>query len=69
MKVRAANATTKISKEALRNIFIQELQQKGVTESRNGTKIDDLDYYALRHEVFLVRSRETNIENGENKWF
>ncbi|MEH7249213.1 hypothetical protein V7114_20850 [Neobacillus niacini] len=67
--MRAANAKNIISKEALKKIFIQELQQKGVTETRDGIKIDDLDYYALRHEVFLVRSRETNIENGENKWF
>jgi phage terminase Nu1 subunit (DNA packaging protein) len=67
--MRAANAKSIISKEALKKIFIQELQQKGITESKDGTRIDELDYYALRHEVFLVRSRETNIENGENKWF
>jgi phage terminase Nu1 subunit (DNA packaging protein) len=69
MKMRAANAITKISKDTLKKIFITELQEKGITESKNGTKIDDLDYYELRHEVFLLRSRETNIENGENKWF
>jgi hypothetical protein len=67
--VRSANAKRMISKEALKNIFIQELQQKGVTESKDGTKIDELDYYALRHEVFLARSREANVESPEMKWF
>lgn len=67
--MRAANAITNISKETLKNIFIIELQEKGVTESVNGTRIEDLDFYQLRHEVFRVRCRETRIESPEMKWF
>jgi hypothetical protein len=67
--VRAANVKNIISKEALKQIFIQELQQKGITVSMDGTRIDELDYYAMRHEVFLLRSREINIESPESKWF
>lgn len=67
--LKASKAMRLISKDALMQIYIQELLQKGVTHSKDGTRIEDLDYYGLRHELFLVRSRETRIDKLESTWF
>ncbi|WP_366160611.1 hypothetical protein ABXS71_16960 [Bacillus infantis] len=43
----------KLSQESLKQGMIQELYALGVTESRDGRNIDELDYYALRHELAI----------------
>jgi hypothetical protein len=70
--VRAANVKIIISREAQKQIFIQELLNKGITETKDGTKIEDLDYYALRQALVLAKIKDgtdRNIESSENKWF
>jgi hypothetical protein len=44
----------KLTKEAKRQIFISRLLERGITESKDGTSIFDLDYYSLRHELVMA---------------
>jgi hypothetical protein len=44
----------KLTKEAKRQIFISRLLEKGITITKDGTSIYDLDYYALRHELVMA---------------
>lgn len=66
--MRAAQVIKTISHDATKQIFIQELLSKGITE-KDGISINDLDFYALRQLVTVARYRETNVENSESKWF
>lgn len=70
--MRAANVKSIISRETQRQIFIQELLNKGITETKDGTSVRDLDYYAARSELSLSRIKDgtdANIESAESKWF
>jgi hypothetical protein len=70
--MRAAYAKIIISSETQKQVFIQELLNKGITESKDGTRIEDLDYYGLRQTLVLAKIKDgtdRNIESSENKWF
>ncbi|EIJ79152.1 hypothetical protein PB1_16384 [Bacillus methanolicus PB1] len=54
-----------VTKEAKRQIFISCLLEKGITATKDGTSIYDLDYYDLRLELVKVDFRES----PENRWF
>jgi hypothetical protein len=44
----------KLTQEAKRQIFISRLLERGITETKDGTSIFDLDYYSLRHELVMA---------------
>jgi hypothetical protein len=70
--MKAAKATVILSRESIRQSYIQELLQKGITETKEGTRVEDLDYYAARHELVMAKLKDgtdTNIESPESKWF
>jgi len=67
--VRASGAMINISRETLRQSFIQELQNRGINETSEGEKIETLDYHSLRREVTIARYRETNVDSSSNAWF
>lgn len=67
--MKASQAIKSISRDAQKQIFIQELLSKGITATQDGTTIQDLDYYALRSEVMMARFREIDACNSENRWF
>jgi hypothetical protein len=69
MDMRAAKAITMISRESQKQIFIQELLDKGITETKDGTRIESLDYYSLRHELVIAKFREIDVESQSNKYF
>jgi hypothetical protein len=58
-----------VTKEAKRQIFISRLLEKGITTTKDGTSIYDLDYYSLRHELVMADFRDKDIESPENRWF
>lgn len=43
-----------VTQEAKRQVFISRLLEKGITTTKDGTSIYDLDYYALRHELVMA---------------
>ncbi|WP_248892255.1 hypothetical protein [Bacillus methanolicus] len=49
-----AIVSQKITQEAKRQILISRLLEKGITETKDGTSIYDLDYYSLRHELVMA---------------
>ncbi|MGF2617759.1 hypothetical protein FZC84_12025 [Rossellomorea vietnamensis] len=58
-----------ISQEAQKKIMAQQLRDLGVLETKAGVKVDDLNYYEVRHELTLAEIRKTDIESPGNKWF
>jgi hypothetical protein len=44
----------KLTQEAKRQILITRLLEKGITSTKDGTSIYDLDYYSLRHELAMA---------------
>jgi hypothetical protein len=64
-----ANGVIKVTREAQRKIYIQELQDRGITKNENGVKIEDLDYRSLLSQLTLVKFHEIDVESADNKWF
>jgi hypothetical protein len=64
-----ANGVVKVTREAQRKIYIQELQDRGITTSKDGVKIEDLDYRSLLSELTLIKFKEIDVVNAESKWF
>lgn len=42
-----------LSQESKKQVLLQELQLKGVYETKDGRHLDDLSYYELRHELAM----------------
>jgi hypothetical protein len=61
--------TVKNTQAIQKKSMINDLVEKGITETKDGKSIYELDYYELRHELVLVEIRKTDIESPENKWF
>lgn len=59
----------KISQETKSQGMISELLTLGVTETKRGTSIYDLNYYDLRQELAIAKFRSRNVESSENGWF
>lgn len=59
----------KVTQEMKKQFFISRLLERGITETKDGTSIYALDYYALRHEAVISDYRNKHIENSENAWF
>lgn len=51
-----------LTKETKRHVFLQELKNKGILQSRDGKALDDLSYYELRNELAMHE-----ILGGESK--
>jgi hypothetical protein len=64
-----ANGVVKQTREAQRKIYIQELQERGITKNENGVKLEDLDYRSLLSELTLIKFKEIDVVNPESKWF
>jgi hypothetical protein len=64
-----ANGVVKVTREAQRKIYIQELQDRGITTNENGVKIENLDYRSLLSQLTLIRFKEIDVVNAESKWF
>jgi hypothetical protein len=64
-----ANGVVKKTREAQRKIYIQELQDRGITTSKDGVKIEKLDYRSLLSELTLIKFKEIDVVNAESKWF
>ncbi|UXH44442.1 hypothetical protein N5C46_22965 [Rossellomorea vietnamensis] len=59
----------KISQETKSQGMISELLTLGVTETKRGKSIYDLNYYDLRQELAIAKFRNRNVESSENGWF
>ncbi|MGM0864526.1 MAG: hypothetical protein ACQEWF_07625 [Bacillota bacterium] len=59
----------KISQETKSQGMISELLTLGVTVTKSGTSIYDLNYYDLRQELAIAKFRNRNVESSENGWF
>jgi hypothetical protein len=64
-----ANGVVKVTREAQRKIYIQELQERGINTNENGVKLEDLDYRSLLSELTLIKFKEIDVVNPESKWF
>jgi hypothetical protein len=62
-------ANSKLKENMKRNFVLEQLKNKGVTHSQNGTNIDDLTYDELKYELVLISFKEIDVESSENKWF
>lgn len=62
-------ANSKLKENMKRNFVLEQLKNKGVTHSQNGTCIDDLTYDELKYELVLISFKEIDVESSENKWF
>lgn len=58
-----------IQQNMKRNFVLDQLKEKGITHSQNGTSIDDLTYEDLKYELVLSSFKEIDSESSENKWF
>ena len=70
--MRAAKAKEMLSRETLRQMYIQDLLAMGITETKNGTKVKELDFYAAKSELALAKitnGTDVNIESPSNKFF
>jgi hypothetical protein len=52
-----------------RNHIIERLLEKGITKTKDGISIYDLDYRDLKLELSKADFREINAESDSNKWF
>ena len=52
-----------------RNFVLDQLKERGITHSQNGTSIDELTYDELKYELVLSSFKEIDSESSENKWF
>ena len=52
-----------------RNFVLDQLKERGITHSQNGTSIDELNYEDLKYELVLLSFKEIDSESSENKWF
>jgi hypothetical protein len=50
--------TVKLSQDTQRQSMISDLLTLGITESKEGISIYDLNYYDLRNELVLVEIRK-----------
>ncbi|MCM3763462.1 hypothetical protein [Neobacillus niacini] len=55
--------------ELKRNHIIERLLEKGITETKDGISIYDMDYKALRLELSKADFRDINAESDSNSWF
>lgn len=53
----------------IKNIIIENLQEKGVTHSNDGTPLQELGYRQLKEFAALVSVRDVDVEHSSNKWF
>jgi hypothetical protein len=60
-------STVKLSQDAEKQSMISDLLALGITESKEGINIHDLNYYEVRHELVLAEIRKRDKENPENK--
>jgi len=67
--VRAAKAKEMLSRETLRQMYIQDLLTMGITETKDGKKVSNLTYREAKSQLSIAKILETDIENPENKWF
>ena len=44
-----------VSQEAMRQAFVQELRNMGITEGRNGEQLNHLDYHSVLNLVTIER--------------
>jgi hypothetical protein len=51
-------STVKLSQDTQRQSMISDLLALGITESKEGINIHDLNYYDLRHELVLAEIRK-----------
>lgn len=58
-----------LSREIQMQDMVQQLQNRGITEDKNGTSIHQLDYYQLQSELNRANFREINAECDANKYF
>lgn len=42
-----------LSQESKKQVLLQELEMKGVHETKDGKRLDELGYYELRHELAM----------------
>ena len=62
-------------KEAMkRNMMIDRLHQEGITHTKEGESIYNIDYDDLKRELALSKIREEeakqiDIDSPENEWF
>lgn len=61
-----------MSNDSMKQAMVQQLLDKGVTESKDGTSVHDLDFYELRHELVMFDIRngtDVDVNSSANEWF
>ncbi|WP_453992151.1 hypothetical protein [Bacillus nitroreducens] len=58
-----------VSKQAMRDYYLDELNRLGVTETKDGVPISKCDIDELHYELVLASFREVDVAKAENAWF
>jgi len=53
----------------IKNILVDDLLEKGITHSRDGIPVQDLNLRQLKEVAALASFREIDVENSNNVWF
>lgn len=61
--------TVMLNQDTKKQMYIARLLERGITETKDGTSIHDLDYYSLRQELAVSDYRVKNIDSPENGWY
>ena len=52
-----------------RNFVLDQLKERGITHSQNGTSIHALSYEDLKYLLVLESFKEIDVEVSSQKWF
>ncbi|MEH7223884.1 hypothetical protein V7112_08685 [Bacillus sp. JJ1566] len=58
-----------VSKKAMREYYLDELNRLGVRATKDGVSIDKCDIDELHYELVLASFREVDTAKAENAWF
>jgi hypothetical protein len=61
--------SVKLQTNMKREFVLERLSALGVTETRAGKSIHDLDYGELKVVLVLAEMRKVDIEHPDHKWF
>ena len=52
-----------------RNFVLEKLKEQGITHTKDGTSIEELNYDSLKYELVLSAFREIDADKDDNNWF
>jgi hypothetical protein len=60
--------TVKLSQDAQAQVMVSDLLAMGITSSKEGKSIYEMNYYDLRQELSVARYRNREVGSPENRW-